>query len=124
MNQNGKYCVRVRAYYGRHGWVLSIYFLASSFSAAMKKLEKALQFLQRHEDRLWFWGVDRSDDPKLTEEMLAEAGLRLDKRAEFPRRTAAVEIPPDRPVPGFLIAPVRRGLAGSITETRVAAASD
>ncbi|MGH9817688.1 MAG: hypothetical protein ACRD6I_16560, partial [Candidatus Acidiferrales bacterium] len=71
-----------------------------------------------------FWGVDRSDDPKLTAEMLAEAGLRLDKRSEFPRRTAAIEIPPDRPIPAFLIAPVRRGLAGSITETRVAAASD
>lgn len=124
LNQNGKYCVRVRACYGRHAWVLPVYFLASSFSAAMKKLEKALQFLQRNEDRLWFWGVDRSDDPALTAEMLAEAGLRLDQRAEFPRRTAAIEIPPDRPIPAFLIAPVRRGLAGSVTETRVAAASD
>ena len=124
LNQNGKYCVRVRALYGRHQWVLPVYFLASSFSAAMKKLEKALQFLQQQEDKLWFWGVDRSDDPKLISEMLTDAGLKRDRRAEFPRKTAAVEIPPDRPIPAFLIAPVRRGLSVSIASGRVALASD
>ena len=125
VNQNGKYCVRVRACYGRHQWTLPVYFLASSFAAAMKKLEKALQFLQRQEDKLWFWGVDRSDDPKLISEMLTDAGLKRDRRAEFPRKTAAVEIPPDRPIPAFMIAPVRRGLSGSISNPgRVAMASD
>lgn len=124
VNQNGKYCIRIRASYGRNGWVLSVYFLASTFSAGMKKLEKALQFLQRQEDKLWFWGVDRSDDPKLISEMLADAGLKRDRRGEFPRKTAAVEIPPDRPVPAFLIAPVRRGLATTVANTRMAAASD
>lgn len=123
-NQNGKYCVRIRAGYGRHDWTLPVYFLASSFTAAMKKLEKTLQFLQRHEDKLWFWGVDRSDDPKLINEMLAEAGLRHDRRAEFPRKAAGLEIPPDRPVPAFLTATVRRGLSHLVESSRLAAASD
>lgn len=124
LNQNGKYCVRIRAAYGRHAWMLPVYFLASSFPAAMKKLERTLQFLQRHEDKLWFWGVDRSDDPKLINEMLADAGLRHDRRAEFPRKAAALEIPPERPIPAFLIAPVRRGLSGMVETSRLAAASD
>ncbi len=97
MNQNGKYCVRIRASYARHSWVLSVYFLASSFDRAMKKLEQSLQFLQRQEDRLWFWGVDRSDDPKLSGEMLSEAGLQMDRRAEFPRKAASLSLPPERP---------------------------
>jgi hypothetical protein len=124
MNQNGKYCVRIRASYARHSWVLSVYFLASSFDRAMKKLEQSLQFLQRQEDRLWFWGVDRSDDPNLSGEMLSEAGLQLDRRAEFPRKAASLSLPPERPVPSFLLAPVRRGLAASVENTRAVAAGD
>ena len=83
VNQTGKYCVRVRAGFGRHDWTLPVYFMASSFDRAVKKLEQALQFLQRHEDKLWFWGVERTDDPNLAGELLAEAGLKLDRRAEF-----------------------------------------
>ncbi len=124
MNQNGKYCVRVRARFARHSWVLSVYFLASSFDRAMKKLEQSLQFFQRQEDRLWFWGVDRSDDPNLSGEMLRETGLHLDRRAEFPRKAASLSVPPDRPVPAFLLAPVRRGLADSVETTRAVAAGD
>jgi len=124
INQNGKYCVRIRATFVRHSWVLSVYFLASSFDRAMNKLEQSLQFLQRQEDRLWFWGVDRSDDPNLSGEMLREAGLRLDRRAEFPRRSASVSLPPERPVPAFLLAPVRRGLAATLENSRAAAAGD
>ncbi len=90
----------------------------------MKKLERTLQFLQHNEDKLWFWSVDRSDDPNLAGELLADAGLKLDRRAEFPRKTAAVEAPPDKPIPAFAIAPVRRGLAGLVGESRLAAASD
>ncbi|MBI3669279.1 MAG: hypothetical protein HY237_05815 [Acidobacteria bacterium] len=123
VNQNGKYCVRIRASFARHSWVLSVYFLASSFDRAMKKLEQSLQFLQRQEDRLWFWGVDRSDDPNLSGEMLREAGLRLDRRAEFPRKSASMSLPPERPVPAFALAPVRRGLAESIEGARAAAAA-
>ena len=61
-NQSGKYCVRLRVYYPRHAWTLNVYFLAGSFDRAMKRLEEALDFLQRQEEKLWFWGVDRADD--------------------------------------------------------------
>ena len=125
MNQNGKYCVRIHARFKRHGWVLPVYFLASNLERAIRKLEQTVQFLQQHEDRLWFWGVDRSDDPNLAGEMLREAGLRLDRRAEFPRRLASMAVSPNRPVPAFQIAPLRRGLAEAVSTSRTAmAASD
>ena len=121
LNQNGKYCVRIRVRFIRHQWVLPVYFLASTFDRSIRKLEQMLQFLQRNEDRLWFWGVDRSDDPKLSEEMLREAGLRKDRRAEFPPRAENVAVAPEEPVPGFLLAPMRRGLAESVGSARAAA---
>ncbi len=123
LNQNGKYCVRLRAAYGRRTWTLPVYFLASSFDRAVKKIEQVLQFLQRHEERLWFWGVDRTDDPNFTGELLAEAGLKLDRRAEFPRKSAKVVISPDKPIPAFLVAPVRRVLADSMAAAQRMAAS-
>jgi len=76
-NQNGKYNVRVRAVFGSDGWSLPVYFLASSFNAAMKKLEEALQLLQKNEERLRFWGVERSDDPNVAGDLLREFGLWL-----------------------------------------------
>ncbi len=124
INQNGKYCVRIHASFSRHSWALSVYFLASSFDRAMKKLEQSLQFLQHQEERLWFWGVDRSDDPNFSAEMLREAGLRLDRRTDFPRNAASVSVPPEKPVPAFLLAPIRRGLAATVENTRAAAAGD
>jgi hypothetical protein len=124
VNHNGKYCVRLRASFGRRGWVLSVYFLASSFDRAMKKLEESLQHLQRNEEKLWFWGVDRSDDPNLFNEMLREAGLRLDRRQDFPRRAAGMFVSPEKPVPAFEIVPLRRGLADSVSSLRTAAAGD
>jgi len=123
-NQNGKYCVRIRVRFTRHQWVLPVYFLASTFDRSIGKLEQMLQFLQRNEDRLWFWGVDRSDDPKLSEEMLREAGLRIDRRAEFPRHAQNVAVAPEEPVPAFLLAPMRRGLAESVDSTRAATAGN
>ena len=127
INQNGKYCLRLRATYGQYDWILPVYFLASSFDRAMKKLEQTLQFLQRNEEKLWFWGVDRTDDPNLADEMLHEAGLRLDRRKEFPRKAAGVLVPSGRPVPAFLIAPVRRALTEALAHAQsrtAAAASD
>lgn len=117
-NQSGKYCVRVRAIFPRHSWTLSVYFLASSFDRAMKKLEQALQFLQQKEDKLWFWGVERSDDPHFSGEMLQEVGLRLDRRNEFPRKSASLSLAPERLVPAFMLGPVRRGLAESVEPPR------
>jgi hypothetical protein len=124
VNQNGKYCVRVRARFSRKGWTLPVYFLTSTFDSAMKKLEQTLQFLQQKEDRLWFWGVERSDDPNISGELVEEAGLRLDRRAEFPRRSSNVVLLPEKPVPAVLLAPVRRGLADSIDPGRVSAAGN
>jgi hypothetical protein len=121
LNQNGKYCVRVRAFFAEHDWTLSVYFLASNFNRAMKKLEQTLQFLQREEDRIWFWGVDRTDDPNLCVEMLGEAGLYLDRRGEFPRRSPSFEVSAERPVPAFVLAPVRRTLADSLQSVHAAA---
>jgi hypothetical protein len=118
LNQNGKYCVRIRAAFTRKDWTLPVYFLASSFDHAMRKLEECLQFLQQHEERLRFWGVDHTDDPKVGEELVQEAGLRLDRRSEFPRRTADVALTPESRVPPVLLAPVRRGLAHSVETGR------
>src|SRR6202167_4096107 len=124
VNQNGKYCVRVRAMFVRKGWVLPVFFLTSSFDHAMKKLEQTLQFLQQKEERLWFWGVEHSDDPSFSGELVQEAGLRLDRRAEFPGRSSNVALSPEKPVPAVLLAPVRRGLAHSIDSGRVSAAGN
>ena len=125
VNQNGKYCVRIRAVFARKGWVLPVYFLTSSFDRAMRKLEETLQFLQQKEERLWFWGVEYSDDPNFAEELVREAGLKLDRRAEFPRQSSNVALSPEKPVPAVLLAPVRRGLAHSIdTAGRVGATSN
>jgi hypothetical protein len=132
-NQNGKYNVRVRAIFGpggrearndqagqngHNGWMLPVYFLASSFNAAMKKLEESLQLLQKNEERLRFWGVEHTDDPNLTGDLLQEFGLWLDRRREFPRRVAELEVTRERPVPASMLAPVRRVLADSVAQER------
>ena len=132
-NQNGKYNVRVRAVFApaakdsangrdasahRSRWMLPVYFLASSFNAAMKKLEESLQLLQKNEARLRFWGVERTDDPNLAGDLLKEFGLGLDRRREFPRRTAELGVPRERPVPASMLAPVRRILADSVAQER------
>ena len=124
LNQSRKYTVRVRAAFGRSGWVLRAFFLASSLDGAIKKLEQALQNLQRHEERLWFWGVERSDDPNLTDELLEKFGLRLDRRGEFPKKATSVTLIPEREVPASVLGPMRRGLAESVEFVRAAAAGD
>src|SRR6201987_3288316 len=117
-NQGGKYCVRVRVHYPRHAWSLGVFFLASSFDRAMKKLEESLDFLQRQEEKLWFWGVDRAVDMGFSAEFLREAGLNLDRRLEFPRKAANLALAPERAVPAFALGPVRRGLAESMEAPR------
>jgi hypothetical protein len=122
-NQNGKYNVRVRAYFGRGGWSLPVYFLASSFNAAMKKLEEALQLLQKNEERLRFWGVERSDDPGVAGDLLKDFGLWLDRRREYPRKAAELNVSRERPVPASVLAPIRRVLADSVSQERVSLAA-
>ena len=126
-NQNGKYNVRVRAVFasgkrdaeGSHaGWTLPVYFLASSFNGAMKKLEESLQLLQTNEERLRFWGVERTDDPKMAGDLLQEFGLWLDRRRDFPRKVAELGVPRERPVPASMLAPIRRILADSVAQER------
>jgi hypothetical protein len=117
-NQAGKYCVRIRVRYPRHAWLLGVFYLASNFDKAMKKLEEAVDFLQRHEEKLWFWGVDRAEDMGFSAEFLREAGLRLDRRNEFPRKAANLALAPERTVPAFILGPVRRGLAESVEAPR------
>lgn len=123
-NQGGKYCVRIRARYPRHAWTLGVFFLASSFDRAMKKLEESLDFLQRQEEKLWFWGVDRADDMGFSAEFLKEAGLKLDRRLEFPQKATNVTLAPNRRVPAFVLGPMRRGLAESVEVSHAAVAGD
>src|SRR5260221_7535418 len=123
-NQNGKYCVRIQVHYPRHAWDLSVYFLAGTFDRAMKKLEQGLDFLQRHEEKLWFWGVDRAEDLGFSAEFLKEAGLTLDRRQEFPRKAANLSVAPEKDVPAFALGPMRRGLAELVEVPRAMAAGD
>lgn len=123
-NQGGKYCVRIQARYPRHAWKLSVFFLASSFDRAMKKLEEAMDFLQRSEEKLWFWGVDRSEDIAFSAEFLREAGLKLDRRLEFPRKASSFALAPEREVPASAIGSVRRSLAELIETPRALAVGD
>jgi hypothetical protein len=89
----------------------------------MKKLEEALDFLQRQEEKLWFWGVDRAEDMGFSAEFLKDAGLKLDRRIEFPRKATSVSLAPERQVPAFVLGPMRRGLAESVEMSRAAAAA-
>jgi hypothetical protein len=124
LNQNGKYCVRVRVQYPRHAWSLGVFFLASSFDRAMKKLAEALRFLQRNEEKLWFWGVDRAEDIGFSAEFLKEAGLQLDRRGEFPRKSSSLSLEPERDAPASVLGFVRRGLAEAVGSGRVQLAGD
>jgi hypothetical protein len=119
--QNGKYNVRVRAAFSSAAnspWTLRLYFLASSFNAAMKKLEEALQVLQKNEEKLRFWGVERTDDPNFAGDLLREFGLWLDRRHDFPRKVAALSVPRERQVPASQLAQIRRTLQESIGQER------
>jgi len=114
----------MQVYYPRHAWTLGVYFLAGSFDRAMKKLEEALDFLQKNEEKLWFWGVDRAEDMGFSAEFLKEAGLKLDQRTEFPRKATSLSLAPEKEVPAFVLGPVRRGLAEIVEAPRTALASD
>jgi hypothetical protein len=95
-----------------------VYFLASSFDRAMKKLEESVNFLQRQEEKLWFWGIDRAEDMGFSAEFLREAGLGLDRRSELPWKTTNLTLSPERAVPAAQLGPVRRSLAESVEPAR------
>ncbi len=122
-NQNGKYNIRVRATFGHDAWALPVYFLASSFNAAMKKLEESLQLLQKNEERLQFWCVERTDDVNVAADHLQEFGLGLDRRKDFPRKVAKISVGRERSVPASMLAPLRRVLADSVSQERVSVAT-
>ncbi len=88
----------------------------------MKKLEESLQHLQKNEERLRFWGVERTDDPNMAGDLLQEFGLWLDRRKDFPRKIAQLGVARERPVPASLLGPVRRILADSMSQERASAA--
>jgi hypothetical protein len=117
-NQAGKFGGRIRAHFARQDWDLNVYFVAASLVRAAQKLEESLRFLQMNEERLWFWGVDRSDDPNFSSELLSEEGLKLDKRAEFPRRSTLIAIAPDRDLLADTLALIRREFGKLNTRVR------
>jgi len=121
-SQNGKYNVRIRGSFDRSGgsprWTIHLYFLASSFTAAMKKLEESLEALQKNEEKLRFWGVERTDDPSFAGELVRDFGLRLDRRRDFPKKVAEISVSPEKPVPASQLAQTRRVLADSIVQER------
>src|SRR5258707_234157 len=123
-NQAGKYCVRIRVRYPRHVGLLGFLYLAQNFKKPMKKLEEAVVSLQRHEKKLCFWGVDRAEDMGFSADFLRKAGLRFDRRIEFPQKGANLALAPERTVPAFILGPVRRGLAESMEAARPAYAGD
>src|SRR5260370_6879604 len=94
-NQAGKFCLAIRVLYPRHAWLLGVFYLASSFDKAMKKLEDSVDFLHRHEEKLWFWGVDRAEDMGFSAEFLREAALHLDRPIHSPPTPANLPLAPD-----------------------------
>jgi hypothetical protein len=117
-NQSGKYDVRIRAVFRQDGWTIPVYFLASTFTVAMKKLEESIRSLQKSEDRLRFWGLERTDDPNLAGDLLKEMGLALDRRKDLPRKIAEVSVAPARSITSSMVASVRRLLAESLAQER------
>lgn len=111
ITQTGKYCVRIQATFSRSRWNLPVYFLASSTALALRRLREAIEALQRAEERLRFWAVERSDDPQLLDDMLAEFGLGLDQRNEFPATAVRIQLAPDAALPAARLADLKRRLS-------------
>ncbi len=90
----------------------------------MKKLEQSLDFLQQNEEKLWFWGVDRAADLGFSAEFLNKEGLKLDQRAEFPRKGATLSVAPMRAVPVSQLGALRRDLAEAVESPRSVSVGD
>lgn len=111
VTQSRKYCVRIQASFGRSGWTLPVYFLASSPATALRRLRKAIDELQRSEERLRFWAVERSGDPQLLAELLAEINLEPDQRNKFPATAVRITLKPGDPLPAARLAEFKQQLA-------------
>jgi hypothetical protein len=57
-----------------------------------------------------------SDDPNLADEMLVENGLRLDRRTDFPRRSAVIEVPVEKSITSSLLGEIQKKLAVELEE--------
>ena len=81
----------------------------------------AREWLRRDETRdVVFVGTQRGIESRL----VPEAGLKLDRRTEFPRKATNLTLEPELEVPAFALGPMRRGLAESVEPPRVQAAGD
>jgi hypothetical protein len=49
--------------------------------------------------------------------------LWLDRRREYPRKVAEVNVSRERPVPASMLAPIRRVLADSVSQERISLAA-
>lgn len=114
LNQAGKYEVRVEARYPASGWALRVYFQAGTAERVIARLLSALRYLQRHEEELWMWGSNASDRSLHFEELLAEAGLSLDRRREFPRAAVVLSVRSGANFRPLQVAELKRKLAGRL----------
>jgi hypothetical protein len=117
-NRGGKFEVRVRAEFGGGAWVLPAFYLASTLEGALKKLEGALRAMHRGEEHLRFWSVERSDDPKFTDELLGGLGLSLDRRKEFPGVSARLEASAEKRISAASLRKLRSELAAPAASGR------
>jgi len=77
----------------------------------MKKLEQGLDFLQRHEEKLWFWGVDRAED--LDFQPILERGWSyLGSPPRVPAQSGQPSVAPEKDVPAFAVGPHAPWLGG------------
>jgi hypothetical protein len=67
--------------------------------------------------------VERTDDPNLAGDLLKEIGLSLDRRKDLPRKIAELSVARGKNVSSSTLASVRRVLADSLTEGRLAYAA-
>lgn len=110
-NQSGKWAVRIEAFYAASRWTLNVYLVAASPRRLVSRLQTALRYLQREEEKLWLWGSDASDRDLLFGQMLRDAGLQLDRRRDFPRRAVVLAVPSGQAFRPTQFAEIKRKLS-------------
>ena len=84
----------------------------------MKKLEQSLQLLQKTRNACVSGVLSVLTTPISPVTCFRNSGLWLDRRREFPRKVAELNVPGERPVAASMLAPVRRVLADSVSQER------